>query len=468
MNDPFNQIHKMLSEEENEKLRFTADDRIAVFNKIEECKEQPKRKNKVKAAAAYILTPVALAILIVAIMLQTPMKQEVVTALPFLQTYFSKYGDEGHKKAVKESKVQVINQSSVSEGVRITIHEVLYDGARISVAYSLEPEAEDLKGKLLDIFLFDIKVNGEKVREYGLSGGVEDTQGDQVIQVQNLEIKQDLPDQFTLGFDIQELLVSNPEKMESEYIKGEWGFSFPVKRVGEVYTFQPNSSKNTELGEIKVNNIAFAPSGVLLEIERKQPSERINNGRMIDYKLFDEKGNEIKLIGGSSDSFRYKDGLGTGKGERLYSPVESIPESITLKPYYRFFDPDLIKEYTAAITGELPLYLPQGEEGGIVVNKIERKTDEVWVHFDVVGDFAEERKNNLSLQLGKETAPEKRIEGEGNLKNNKRKNQLIKFKTSYSDDLYFLTTNYIPEWIREWELKIPINKVQLKNQESKK
>lgn len=462
MNSPFNHLHKMLTEEEKEKLKFTADDRKTVFRKIKENKEPPKRKgNIVQTAAAYVLAPVALAIVTLAVLLQTPLKQEVVTALPYLETFLSKYGDEGQKEAVKENKVQVINQSVVSEGARITIHEVLYDGARISISYSLEPEDDKLKESLLDVFLFNISVDGEEVSEYGLSGGEEKKQGNKIIKVQNLEIEKDLPNQFILGFNIQELIASSPDNMESQFIKGEWNFSFPIKRIGEIYTLNPNTLKTTELGEVKVNKIALAPSGVLLEIERKQKSELINNGKVIDYKLLDEEGNELKQIGGTSDTFRYKSGFGTGAGKRIYTPVEDIPESITLKPYYRFLPMDQIKEYTTTINGKLPLYLPQGEGGGIVVKKVEKKPNEVWVYFDVEGDFVTERKFNLSLRKGKETTPASIIDSEGDLDNKKRKNQLIKFKTSYNDDLYFRTTNYIPEWVKGWELKIPIDKDQL-------
>lgn len=469
MSNPYDKIKRMLTEEEKEKLKFTTEDHKAVYQKILKSNSQmSKGKFRVQKAAAYILTPVAIVILAFIILMQTPIKQQVVATVSFLGSLFSEYGDEGLKEAVKKNPVQQINQTVDNNGVKITFNEIFYDGARISVAYSIESHSGKLKGRDLNILFFNMKVDGKAPVEYGFSGTVKDKKiGNKYMKVQNIDIKQTLPDKFNLDLSIQELTTADIGERES--VKGDWTFSLPVKRIGETYQYAPNVSKHTDLGEIWVKDVTFAPSGMQLEIETKQPKELINKMGYIEYMVLDDKGNEIETIGGSHTSFKYKNDIGTGTTNRLYVPVKKIPRFITIKPHVTgFLSNHEPVEHKVNISEQLPIFLPQGKNGGISIKKIEKKENEIWVHFNVEGDFVKKRKNAFMLINGKEITSESIIKHEGDIDNNERKNQLIKFKTPYSEDLHFVAFDSIPEWIEEWKLKVPIDEKKFVKLESNK
>jgi hypothetical protein len=465
MNEPLRNIKNMLSEEEKEKLKFSELDRENVFRMIQESNGLTGRKKiHVKTVASTILMPVAVVLITFMLLLQTSMKQQVLAAIPFLHSLFSEYGDEGQKKAVQKNEVQPINKTVENNGVKITFNEILYDGARISAAYTIEATDGKYKGKDLNILFFNMKVNSQDVRkDNGFSGGQSDKKiGNKYLKVQNIDINQDLPDKFTLNLSIQELIPVDNESNQT--IKGNWNFSLPVKNTGETYEYKPTVSKKTDLGELRVRKIVFAPSGTQVEFEYKRLEALVSKHPGIGFRVLEPNNKEIKVISGTDNSYRYKNGIGTGKTISILQPTKKIPEFITIQPYYSGYEENTKPiEHIKNITEKQPIFLPQGKNGGIIIKKIEKKQGEVWVHFDVTGNFIRERKNQFQLINGKELTRESFIYKEGDdLNNGKPKNQIIKFKTPYSEDLNFFSTDNVPEFINEWEMKIPINKKELK------
>lgn len=466
MNEPLLNVKIMLTDEEKEKLKFTGEDREKVFQMIQESKGQTGRKKiPVKIVASYILMPAAVVIITFMLLVQTSMKQQVLAAIPIINSLFSVFGDEGQKRAVEKNEVQHINQTVEDNGVKITFNEILYDGARISAAYTIEATSGKYKGKNLDIFLFNMKVDGKDVKEYGFSGGSNNKKiGNKYLKVQNIDLKKALPDKFTLNLTIQELLPV--DDVSHKTIKGNWMFSLPVKRIGETYEYNPTVLKKTDLGELRVKKIIFAPSGTQLEMEYKRPESLIRKTPFISFRVFDSNKKEMKKVS-SGNSYRYKNGIGTGESKIIFEPLKKVPDYIKIQPY--FDGRNDLKINKIKITENLPIFLPQGENSGILINKIVKKQREVWVYFDVKGDFVELRKKLFTLIKGKDRTPESVIKSEGDLNNDRRKNQIIKFKTPYSEDLNFFSSSiYVPKIINEWEMKIPINKEELVKLESNK
>nr|WP_240035388.1 DUF4179 domain-containing protein [Neobacillus notoginsengisoli] len=408
-----------------------------------------------------ILIPAAVVIITLGLLLQTSIPKQVLAAIPFIQTLFSEYGDEGQKKAVEKTEVQHINQTVLDNDVKVTFHEILYDGARISVSYSIEATSGRYKGKNLDIFLFNMKVDGQDLTSYGFSGGTNDKKiGNRYLKVQNIDLKKALPEKFTLNLSIQELV--SVDDVGGKRIKGNWAFSLPVEKTGEAFEFTPTVSKKTELGELRVPEIVFGPSATLVKIEYKRPMNLKHSS--ISYNVLDPNNKKMKVLRGEISSYRYKNGIATMKTEIIFEPMKDIPEFITIQPYYDGISE--IKNNKISITEKLPIFLDQGEDGGILINKIEKKQGEVWVYFDVIGDYVKVRKQRFNLMKENELQV---INREGDIDNPDSKNQLIKFKTPYSEDLnFFSTTIFKQKVIKELELKIPINKEELGIQESNK
>lgn len=452
MYEPSGNIKKLLSKDEKVKLKFTKMDRERVFQKIEESSGHIGRKlHPVK-----ILIPVAAAIIIIGLLLPSSIPQQVLASIPFFNSFFAQYGDEGQKKAVETTEFQQINQTVEDNGVKVTFHEILYDGARISVSYTIEATSGMYKGKNLDFFAFVMKVDGQDLTSYGFSGGSNDKKiENQYLKVQNIDLNKSLPEKFTLSLSVYELL--QVDDIAGKRIKGNWAFSFPVEKKGESIEFSPNVSKKTELGEIKVRNIVFAPSGTLVEIACKQTVNPDKKYSSISYDVLYSNNKELKILGGRNPCSPSSKPIRKLETKLVLAPLKEIPESITIQPYYDGMSE--IKTNKISITEKLPFFLDQGANGGIVINKIEKKPGEVWVYLDVKGDFAEIRKRNINLMKGNEMLVINKV---GDIDNPESKDQLIKFKTPYSDDLIFSSSTFFKQKnIEEWKLTIPINKEDL-------
>lgn len=490
MNEPSRNIKKLLSEVEKEKLRFTEEDREQVFRMIEDSGQQVQKVHPIK-----IFIPAAAAIMVLGLLLQTPKTQQVIAAIPFFNSLFSQFGDEGKKKAVEKAEVQPpkdsqvlnsllyqygdkgqkravektevqqINQTVEDNGVRVAIHEILYDGARISVSYSIEATSGEYKGENLDPFVFDMKVDGKRPPGYGFSGGSKDKKvGNRYVKVQNIDLNKALPDKFTLDLTIQELLRTEHDRLRR--IKGNWAFTLPIEKTGETFEFKPTVSKKTELAELKIPKILFAPSGTVVEIDCEQSPVSDKKFPTISFDIFDSNNKKMKVLSGGGQCYPPNKVIGKTTIKVFLEPKKEIPESITIQPYYDGRSEDF-KTNKINITEKLPIFLPQGENGGILINKIEKKQGEVWVYFDVTGGYVEHRKKIFKLHKGTESTGISEIEKEGDLENSESKNQIVKFKTPYSEDLTFVSpTFYVTKPIKELELKIPINKKELVKQES--
>ncbi len=460
MNNPDKKINRIYSKQEQEKLKFSSEDQKIVFSKIQNGSIERKKKASFTIIAASIMMPVLLAVILLSL-LQTPLKPHITSALPFLESLLKEHGDEGQKKALKEYEPQQINQSAESNGIKITMNEVFFDGARISASYAIENQNED-KAKDLDFFSYNMKIDGGNAGDIGFSGGkIIEREGNKINKIVNIDIEKELPETFTFELSIDELI--NTEDMESDTIKGSWSFSFPIKRIGEIYQLEPSIVRKSNLGDFRIRKMTFSPSGMLMDIETKQTQEAIQETGVIAYKVYDDKGKLLTPLNESGSSYKYESGTGTRITSILYSPADSIPKRITVKPYIslRFLKGEP-EENIISITEKLPIFLPQGENGGILINEIVEKKGEVWVKYDVKGDFVPERKKNFSLINGKERSKETSVEQEGDRDSAKRKNQLMKFKIPYNENLHFIAIDESPEWIKGWELKILIKKEDLK------
>lgn len=461
MTDPLIKMKEFLTEQEKEKLKFSVQDHKEVFRKIQEMNPTKRTApSRVKIVSTYIFTSAAICILLFTLLLQSPLQSKVLAAFPFIGSFFSEYGDEGLKEAVKKKDLHAINQTAEDQGIKITMNEIFYDGARISVAYTLEAQ-DKRKGENFNIFLYDLKVNGKSLNNYGISGVKETKKGNQYIKINNVEISQPLPDQFKLDFSIQELVSVS----KGESVKGNWAFSLPVSKAGTSYQYIPNVSKKTDREELKVTSITFGPSGIKMKIILKQKQELVRS--YMRYRILDDKNRVIESLNEGATIFRYKNKVATAFTEPLLMPVKKIPDYITVQPYQMPYGNGKPKETIKQITEKLPIVLPQGEKGRIIINKIEKKKNEIWVYYKAEGDVVEDRVRNLYLlNTQSNFKPDNFIEGKFD-GNRKSASQMVRFKTSYKDNLYFLTADWGPRLIKELQLKIPIDKSKLIKKENK-
>lgn len=402
MKDPLDGIKEMLSAEEKKQLKFSADDKQIVMEKITKgVQPEEKAPSKTGKWAAMFLTPAAILMFAVLILTQAPVEEkEEMAQLPYTKTLLGQYGDKGIKIALEKNRVQQINKSSEDKGIKVTVKEAYYDGSRIVISYSLVsnnknhiPSGDDLS----------LSVNGKRIEGSYMVYGDSREKGNTTIHIKTIELKKQLPKKFTLGVNLQTVSIvgkNGPGSLQEE--KGKWSITFPVEQHGNMYHYKPArpASASSITGEIKVTEINFSSSGTQVKMMTKPKG---NADGMTEFLLFDDNGNPIKRISSGQSLFNKK----TSRYEKqdFYEPLKQIPKNVTIIPLTTHNVPDVLKKGTDSliklsarrITDHLPLFIPQDKNGGLIVNKVEDKGKEIWVHYQVKGSFIPIRKMNVGL-----------------------------------------------------------------------
>ncbi|TQK61983.1 putative zinc finger protein [Brevibacillus sp. AG162] len=225
---------------------------------------------------------------------------------PVNNSFLQQIADKGIAQAAKNGFAQSVDVSATDQGLTFTVHEVVADPLRISIAASLK----DKNGKALDSFMSEMV--SRSIREPLIT--IKDKQGNILTPseeknaqypnkpwhvsmyaeqgVMNLDRElrsyfddiSKVPDELIVEFNIKQL----------DDIKGNWNLSVPVdmkKAKAAMKTHEINKAYTTPQGlKLNVKQITFAPSGVEMVIDRTlAPSEK----NAYSYELVDEKGKVV-------------------------------------------------------------------------------------------------------------------------------------------------------------------------------
>lgn len=350
------------------------------------------------------------------------------------------FGDEGIQRVKKEGKFQQINQTVEDNGIAVTLHEVMYDGARIAIVYSLDTE-KDLQTPS-KVFPFEkIFINGKRFMNYSVSGGFTNEEDKYIIEH---HLTEELPDEFQMDYE----MISIGDQ------KGQWNFSIPIKKTEGGYKYVKSDSSEAS-GDLflELEEATFAPSAAKFKIHLSEPAENAMSRDPFNRYVFeikDEKGNALTEISAETITGEESEGTYTGIFHKYYEPVKDIPETITIQPY--LLQSNYKEEIKEPLQQELPIYLEQDEYGGISITKVERYQGEIWVHYKTKGLSAMSR---VHLML-KEKASNSEIERYDGY--NKHAGEYIaKFKTSLPlEDLVVSTNENIVTEIDGLQLKADV------------
>lgn len=286
----------------------------------------------------------------------SPVMAQALKQIPFLESVFKLAGDKGLQKASEAGYAIDANQSVTHNGVTLRLSEVVYDGSRLNFVLTRElaggggsqgsPDSwyeEIVRSRGAGHIFTDFYVNDTLINTsmgYG-SGG---DKAPNSLLVHGLDSPGlNIPDQFELKLVIHFLNDSVP-----------YEFKIPVQKTNDSVVLTPDEWKVFDHIHMKVAKLEISPVTTRLEMEIKGeqgqdikeiaesiPDQYKVSGFIdISYDLADEKGRLQKNLGAN----------GSGEGDHYlfsssYEPFESIPESVTVKPYiYRNGEKQYISE----------------------------------------------------------------------------------------------------------------------------
>lgn len=323
--------------------------------------KQPKRKKVI----TLLLSSAASFGLIIGSGFISPTMASVLAKVPILDSIFTSVGDKGLQVAINDENAIQLNKTLTSNGVSLTIQNVLYDGSRLVFSYLQETEEE--------IYPLNIEINGQVINfSENMTG--ENLPNGQYSGLIQIKPTTPLPNEFDLSVAIHQIGDT----------KGDWHFETPVIKTNNNSIELP-TGQTAELDGIsyEVKKFESTNSAVNLEILYEGTAEEIFNERQIlQLHLLDQDGNLIQMIdasgSGDDESILY---------EYLFAPLSKDATSLTISPF--FMPTPEKREYITATLEEknLPLTISQGEMGDIIITKIEKESDKYALYFESTSSF---------------------------------------------------------------------------------
>lgn len=291
-------------------------DNIDVFidkgiNKAEEKLNKQKRKTKKK-----IVSSVAAGIIGVVII--GAFNPVIASKIPVLKSAFEAVQNKIEYPGEYSNYATVINKTVSSEGVDITLSEVICDGRYLSVSFKVESkipfkyikydyepsvdydltkeEANKIEKRQLEyegsgrVDFSEYELNNSGIA--GLDGKFLDEYtfvGVERYELNNLE---KIPNEFKYKLNINKLICNswNPEKIKDQVILGSWNFEVPVKVTN---VENKEIILNEKQNEYEIKKLSLTPFELIIESVNSRP--HTYDGNRIRIK--DENDNEYFLLG---------------------------------------------------------------------------------------------------------------------------------------------------------------------------
>ena len=317
------------------------------MNKIESTRytkqpESSRTSKKMRQRVMMITASVAMIFSLIFITsLVSPTLAATIKQVPVLSSIFKFAGDLGLQTADEKGLSTKLHTSVTHDDFTLNVSEVVYDGTRVSIAIErphVENEKETLMDRISDIKLF---INGNPRSSFApdpenAMNGIYINQGKDndsaIIEFVDERNQGGLPfpEQFDLTLSTTITGIQNPLIID-----------IPVKNKIEDYvTSQPNVSRQFDNIHFTIEKIQLTPitTSITTRTILTDNSTFVEPWLTMGIDVFDEQGHKLKEINGGSG---WHEANGSNKiMDSRYQPFESIPKSITLKPYIHLF-----KEY---------------------------------------------------------------------------------------------------------------------------
>lgn len=336
----------------------------------------PKKKTKNKLIIG-ILSSVAAVSLVLGSGFVSPTVGNALAKIPFMGfVYKIEEQDKGLHKALSDSNAIKLNKTVTSKGISVTFEEVVYDGARLHVIYSM-PEYREI-GKM------EMFVNGEWLNTGGSITSLQEEEGS-YRALYGFRFEEELPEAFDLTLKIDSI----------DGIVGDWTFEIPIKKV-------QNKHRILQAGQTgMMNGVAFevksaqtSTTSTKLQVEFTGPiREKIGFpiGWSISETITDQNGVPLKIL----------EKVGGGKTDNDLTwtyMLEPLASDITELRLYYYAGPKIdavFEDVIVPLSNELPQKIELGDMGDIVITHVEQVGDEAVLTFLIDSDFPFNR--NLGL-----------------------------------------------------------------------
>ncbi|MFL0507490.1 DUF4179 domain-containing protein [Ureibacillus sp. 179-F W5.1 NHS] len=276
-----------------------------------------KRKKLKGNKNVYSLTAVAAAfLLLVSTSSVSPAMAHIVSKIPILGSVFSDSGDPGLEQVNEQGLSQLIGTSERVGNTSMTLDEVFYDETRLTIGFSIVSEKP-----IGDFYLFsgpEITINGKAFS--GTSTYSERKLSSiHKMGIVDMDSMEDLPDTFTLGVTFTGVDGK------------QWEFTTQVNQNNEVQNVVINHQQKANGVDLKVSEVKVSPASLLFSYQADYDKD-LGNGR-IDFKVIDEKGNELSSHSGGAIVDHEKKRI---TGTILIDPKKVDVEKLTVTPYMIF------------------------------------------------------------------------------------------------------------------------------------
>jgi len=274
--------------------------------------------------------------------------------------------DEGLSVALSDENKVVLNETVTSNGVSITIEEVVYDGHRMNVIFSM-PTYED-------VYPLTILVDGEIINTGESLKSLDE--GEVFRGLWEIHFEEELQDAFDLTIKIHQIGRT----------KGEWTFSTPITKVN-------NNSVSIQAGQAgridgipyTVESVEMSTTSTKIEVafERKQDT-LFSERRTLGVTITDQSGTPLQKL----------DERGSGDEDKMVYTylVEPLSDDVTeMKLMYYFMETSMFnerEEITVELADTFPQVVSQGEMGDIVITNMEENGQQVTLTFHSTSKFA--------------------------------------------------------------------------------
>ena len=371
----------------------------------------------------------------------SPAAAQILKTLPIVGFIFETAGDPGQQFALRQGESIPLNQTVTDNGIKLTLTEGIFDGARISIGYILESFFGALQVERPNIW-----VNGKKINfSTGYSAKV--VGPTKIIGVMTIDPTEELPEDFDMQMIIDAIGI----------VPGKWEFKFPVTLGKSRLISEPGVTKSYQDLKVTVKKVILAPSATNLKLEVKQPRDYYGN-----FRLYDDRGMMLQnlslAVSGTS-----KDDFDIMQLSASFAPAPGKPKYLVLKSVANTFASQgqaPVDVATDLNVDDLPLTISQGEIGKIIITKVEYLAGKTRIHYEVQGSDPYNQAWLLWVRDSKGKDFDINAPGALNpIRKNPDKYEFIREFSAYSpgEKLKVVTrTLKSPPFIDELEIKIPL------------
>lgn len=267
-----------------------------------------------------------------------------------------------------------VDLTAYDKGIKFVVNEIASDDNEIMISYSIISDIKLTEViKHPNVSIIDFKINGKPLTSGGYGGNgrqVNDYRYDGVLEVDTMRDR--VFDTFYLGMNV----------MSIDELEGNWQLNIKINRKEinkETKNYIVNKDIDLDGDKLTIKRISTSPLTTAIEV----------SGAMWKYHYFliDDKGNMINARGGSSNG---------SAGELHFSNlIDSDTKSLTFLPFE--FREDYKPNPRLYDINKLPIDLPQGELGKIVVNKLDWDNDTLKVSYTAEGKIPVMQSQGLCL-----------------------------------------------------------------------